>query len=131
MSALRKFAFSRFHYEPFIPGWRIPINVLIIVVQTKEVTLIHDPSRAVGEGLICAALGSRREDVRMLIVVPAMNPSPNREEHMVQPEVLLQVLRHLGGFIEGPVRSHGFLLRAVFVHATVQSAPQLDIGRSE
>src|SRR5690242_13152016 len=124
MPTVREFAVARLHDKAFIPGRGIAVNILVIIVQAEKVALVHHTTRTVGKCPISAALGSGRQDVRVLIIVPAMNPAADREEHAVKLEVPLEVLSHLRGFLEGPVYAHSFLFGAVLVHAAVQSAPQ-------
>ena len=46
-------------------------------------------------------------------------------------QILLEMLRHLGRFIERPVHPRRFFLRTVRTHPPVQRAPKFDVCRAE
>jgi len=70
-------------------------------VATAQVPERLDAPAAVGEGFIAPALGCRRQDVGVLVVIPAMDPSGEHDQCLVELEVVLPVLGAAGDLIEG------------------------------
>ncbi len=114
------------HDEPLIPGGRIPVHVLIVVVQAEQIAERFDPIRAVGEAIISAAFGSRGKYIRMLIVVASVNPAGKDEHRPVDPEIVPQVLGDLRRLVER-VSHVDDLLRAPVVLGPRQQ-PSTDEG---
>ena len=58
-----------------------------------------------------SALGGRRHDVGMLVVIAAPNPTAHGEQHFVEFQIVFQVLRHLGEILTWLRRQRGRPLR--------------------
>jgi len=79
-------------------------------VQAEQVAAGPDATRGIGKPFISSALGSGGEDVGVLIVVAAVDPSGEHEQTLVNANIVAQVLGHMRRFVEGICHTNIFRL---------------------
>ena len=109
--------------QVFVPVWRVTVSILVVVVKAEQVSQPAHAPRALGKRHAASALGGRRHDVGMLVVIAAPNPTAHGEQHFVEFQIVFQVLRHLGGFLKRPVYLHRLFHGAALVHLPLERAP--------
>ena len=131
MAAFHQGPVGLLHDQVFIPGRRVAVDILVIIVQTENVSQLHNAARALGEPRVAAALRVGGEDVGVLVVISTVRPAAHDEEDFFQLQVVLEVLGDLGGFRESPIDLRNLLLGAGQVHLAVQQRPKLVVDRSK